>query len=718
MKEEKIELPGTEHGGGPVNPDRRDFLKLLGGGIFVLFTVGESPGFSQRHGSRGGPSYPEDVNAYLHLGEDGRVTCFTGKIEMGQGIITSLAQMLAEELDLPLDRVNMVMGDTERCPYDMGTFGSMSTKYFGPALRQAAAEARAILLQLAAQQLHVVPNQLLVKEGMVFKKSDPREKVSYAQLTKGKRIERHLREKPPIKHYSKHTIAGKPTRRADALEKVTGKAQFSGDLRLPGLLYARLLRPPVHGAKLKKVDLSAARQGKGVQIVQGNDLIAVLHEHPEEAERALAMIEAEFELPGDQPDNQTIFQHLLNVAAPGEVESQAGDLEEGKKLASQTCEARYLNHYVAHAPLEPHTAVAKTEGENITVWASTQAPFRAQTDVAQALGISPKQVRVITPFVGGGYGGKTRNQQAIEAARLAKLTGKPVQVAWSRREEFFYDTFRPAAIVDIDSGLNRKNEIVSWDCKIYFAGTRSSQPFYNIPHYRVLSSGGWMRESGTHPFNVGAWRGPGSNTNVFASESHIDIMAEKAGMDPLSFRLHNLTDKRMRNVLEAAADLFGHSFSKLPGGKGYGVACTDYLGTYLTTMAEVKVDSQTGQVKVERIVCAQDLGEVINPEGAKMQIEGGLIMGLGYVLSEEIRFRGGDILDKNFDTYELPRFSWLPTIETRLIDNPEMPPQGGGEPAITSMGAVIANAVYDAVGARLFELPMTPERVKAALKKK
>jgi nicotinate dehydrogenase subunit B len=716
MKEEKNHQPIEDHTDEPVNPDRRDFLKLLGGGIFVLFTIGDATGFSQAHGSRGGPQYPEDVNAYLHIGEDGRVTCFTGKIEMGQGIITSLAQMLAEELDLPLDRVEMVMGDTERCPYDMGTFGSMSTKYFGPALRQAGAEARAILLQLAAQQLQAAPQQLQVKAGVIFKKNDPRKKITYADLTRGKRIERHLREKPSIKPYTKHTISGKPVNRRDALDKVTGKAQFTGDVRLPGLLYANLLRPPVHGAKLKSVDLSAARQIKGVHLVQDNDLIAVLHEHPQEADSALARIVAEFDLPGSQPDNQTIFQHLLEVAAPGETESQAGSLEQGKKLASQTCDARYLNNYVAHAPLEPHTAMAKTDGEKITVWASTQAPFRAQSEVAQALGISAKNVRIITPFVGGGFGGKTRNQQAIEAARLAKLTGKPVQVAWSRAEEFFYDTFRPAAIVDINSGLNPKNEIVFWDYKIYFAGSRSSQPVYNIPHYRVLSSGGWMNDPGTHPFKVGAWRGPGSNTNVFAMESHIDIMAQKAGMDPLAFRLHNLTDKRMRKVLEAAADLFGHSFSKLPSGKGYGIACTDYRGTYLATMAEVKVDKQTGHIKVERIVCAQDLGEVINPEGARMQIEGGLIMGLGYVLSEEIRFKGGDILDKNFDTYELPRFSWVPTIETRLVDNPGLPPQGGGEPAITSTGAVIANAVYDAIGSRLFVLPMTPDRVRVALK--
>jgi nicotinate dehydrogenase subunit B len=715
MKKDETYVPGWEDELEPGSINRREFLELLGGGIFVFFTVGVPYDFAQTHGES---SYPEDFNAYLHIGEDGRVTCFTGKIEMGQGVIISLAQMLAEELDVPLNQVDMVMGDTDRCPWDMGTFGSLSTKVFGPSLRQAGATARTILIQLAAEHFQVPAEQLKIEAGMIFKKNDPAGKVSYAQLTKGKKIERTVSEKPPIKHYSKHTISGKSVNRTDALEKVTGKAQFAGDLRLPGLLYAKILRPPVHGAQFKQVDVSAARQVKDLHIVQEKDLIAVLHENPEEAEKALKMVKAEFDLPENKIDNQTIFQYLLKADSQGEVVVQAGDLEQGKKLAVKTCASKYFNQYVAHALAEPHTALAQLEADRVTVWASTQAPFRAQTDVAEALGISPKQVRVITPFVGSGFGGKTRNQQAVEAARLAKLTGKPVQVAWSRQEEFFYDTFRPAAVVDIVSGLSSNHEIIYWDYNVYFAGSRSSEIFYNIPHYRVYSRGGWMGGTSPHPFGVGAWRGPGSNTNVFAVESHIDLMAEKAGIDPLSFRMKNLTDKRMQRVLNTAAEMFGHSIGKLPSGKGYGIACTDYRGTYVVTMAEVKVDTISGQIRVERIVCVQDAGEVINPEGAIMQIEGGLIMGLGYVLTEEVRFKGGDVLDKNFDTYEIPRFSWLPKIETRLIDNPEMPPQGGGEPAITTMGAVIANAVYDAVGVRFFELPMTPDRVKAALKNK
>jgi len=611
----------------PVTLDRREFLKLLGGGIIISFSVGDLFALQER---RRGSGYPEDFNAYLRIGEDGRVSCFTGKIEMGQGIITSLAQMMAEELDVPLKTVDMVMGDTALCPWDAGTFGSRSTKYFGPPLRQAAAEARSVLLQLASEHLRARPENLATKDGAVFEKKNPEKKVSYAQLAKGNKIERHLEKKPPIKHYSKHTISGQPTDRLDSRQKVTGEAKFTGDIRLPGMLYARILRPPAHGAKLKSVDTSAAEKIKDIQIIRDNDMIAVLHKHYDVADKTLGLIKAQFEPSASQLDNTTIFNHLKKSASEGNVVTEAGNLDAGKGLASKTFDKAYFNHYVAHAPAENHTAVVKIEGDRATVWASTQAPFRAQGEVS-----------------------------------------------------------------------------------------RSSEPFYNIPHHRVLSYGGWGGRGGgsVHPFGVGAWRGPGSNTNVFAIESHIDVMAEAVGMDPLEFRLHNLTDERMKRVLRAAAEKFGRSFSKAPSGKGYGIACTDYLGTYLATMAEVNVDKRTGEIRVVRVVCAQDTGEVINPEGVRMQIEGCINMGLGYCLREEIRFRDGRILDENFDTYEIPRFSWLPKIETVLVDNPEMPPQGCGEPAITSMGGVIANAVYDAIGARLFVLPMTPARIKEALSK-
>jgi CO/xanthine dehydrogenase Mo-binding subunit len=289
---------------------------------------------------------------------------------------------------------------------------------------------------------------------------------------------------------------------------------------------------------------------------------------------------------------------------------------------------------------------------------------------------------------------------------------------WSREEEFFYDTFQPAAIVKISSGLDDTDQIVFWEYHVYFAGERSSQLFYDVPHILTVPHGSWSGGAGVHPFQTGTWRAPGSNTNTFGRESHIDLMATHAGIDPLTFRLNHLKDRRMRRLLEAAAQQFGWNSLKRPSSRGEGVACGDYLGTYVAAMAEVDVDKKTGKVQVKRVVICQDIGQVINPEGAKMQMEGCVMMGLGYTLSEEIRFDGGQINDRNYDTYEIPRFSGLPKIETVLIENSEMPPQGGGEPAIICTGAVIANAIYDAIGVRLFELPMTPDRIMKAMTKK
>jgi CO/xanthine dehydrogenase Mo-binding subunit len=298
---------------------------------------------------------------------------------------------------------------------------------------------------------------------------------------------------------------------------------------------------------------------------------------------------------------------------------------------------------------------------------------------------------------------------------LAKITNRPVQVSFTRKEEFFYDAFRPAAVIKLNSGIDKSGKIQFWSYDNYYAGSRSSEPMYDIPHLKVQSREPENEEEDLHPFDTGAWRGPGSNTNVFAMESQIDIMAREAGIDPLSFRLNNLKDNRMIQVLKAAADKFGHSFEKGPSGKGYGIACTNYLNSYVATIAQVSVDKSKGQVAVERMVCAQDMGEIINPLGATIQIEGGLIMGLGYALSEEIMFEGGRILSENFSDYEITRFSGTPEIDVVFIDNPQLAPQGCGEPAITTTGAVIANAIYDSIGARLYTLPMTASRIKEAI---
>jgi nicotinate dehydrogenase subunit B len=694
--------------------DRRDFIKLLGPGLYVFFSFEEvAPAGQERSGGRG---YPSDFNAYLRIGEDGRVSCFTGKVEMGQGIIAALAQMLAEELEVSYDSIRITLGDTRLCPWDGGTNGSRSIKYFGPALRAAGAEAREVLLQMAAEQLRVPRDRVAAKNGVVSDRADPARKIGYGALAKGKTIERHLEAKPAVKPPSAFAVCGKSLPRPDLPEKVTGRAKYAGDIRLPGMLYGRVLRPPAHGARLKNVDASAARTIQDAQILQDGDFVAVVHPLPDMAEKALSLIKAEYAPLTSDLNETNIHQHLMKLPPRETVVESKGDLAKGRELAALKFEETYMTPYVAHAPMETHTAVAQVEGDGATLWIGTQRPFGAQEEIARLLGLPADKVRVITPYLGGGYGGKSQIGQAVQAARLSKMTGRPVQVFYTREDEFFYDTFMPAAVVTIGSGLDASNRIVFWDYRVLFAGERSSQNIYDVPHLRTTSCGGFSGGgNGPHPFGTGAWRGPGSNTNIFARESHINIMASRVGVDPVEFRLKNLADARMIRVLRAAAEKFGWKPARPPSKRGYGVVCFDYLGTYAAAMAEINLDRTSGRIRVLRVVHAQDMGPVINPDGARMQIEGCVAMGLGYCLSEEIHFRGGEIKDLSFSEYAIPQFSWVPKVEAVLVENHEIPPSGGGEPPIVGMGALIANALYDASGVRLNRLPLTPERIKEKL---
>jgi isoquinoline 1-oxidoreductase len=697
--------------------DRREFLKLTSYGLLVMCAIDPLIGMGGQLSAETVPEAAPDFNAFLHIGADGRVTCFVGKIEMGQGIITALPQLAAEELSVPLSSVDIVMGDTDLCPTDSGTYGSLSVRVFGPTLRAAAAEAREVLVEMAAERLQLPVADLDVRDGVVVSKTDRAKHVSYGELTAGKRIERRLEGQAVLKKVGAFTIMGKSAPRRDALEKVTGKAMYAGDIAPSGALHARILRPPSHGATFVRADTSVAEAVPGVRVVRDGDLIAVLHAHRDEATRALALVKATYSPSPSTLTHETIFEHLQKVAPEGRETGSHGSLADGEKSASQVVEQTYLKGYVAHAAMETHSAVAAVENGKVTVWAGTQTPFPLRTQIARALNLAPENVRVITPYVGGGFGGKSASTQGVEAARLAMAAGKPVRVVWGREEEFFFDTFDPAAVFKIRAGLDAAKKIVFWDNEVIGAGERGSALFYDVPNHRTVVRGGWNGNTGgMHPFGVGPWRAPGANANVFARESHIDVMAAKAGLDPVEFRMRNLTDARMRRVLEAAAKRFGWSPKPAPSGRGFGVACGSDAGTYVATMAEVKVDKGTGKVQVVRVVCAQDMGIVVNPEGAAQQMEGCITMGLGYTLAEEVRFKDGVVLDTNFGTYELPRFSAVPRIDTVILDSPDLAPQGGGEPAIITTGAVVANAVFDAVGARVLQLPMTPARVKGAMK--
>ncbi len=701
--------------------DRRDFLKLTSSGLLVMFSVTPPAGALRPVWNPAGIQRPSpDFNAFLHIGADGRVTLLVGKVELGQGVITSLPQLAAEELNVPLSSVDCVLGDTDLCPFDMGTFGSLSVRTLGPVLRAAAAEARAVLVQLAAERFKVEAADLDVKDGVISSKSDRSKRVTYGELAGGKKIERRFEGQAALEKVAVFDIVGKSAPRRDAIDKVTGKAKYAGDIVPPEALHARIVRPPAHGATLKNLDTSAAEKMPGVRVVRDGDLVAVLHAHRDQAEKAFRLVQATFTPSPNTLDNQTIYAHLERVAPDGRAMASLGNIAEGEKSAAQVIVGKYLKGYVAHAPMETHSAVAAVAPDGkVTVWAGTQTPFPLQTQVARALKLAPDKVRIITPYVGGGFGGKSASQQAVEAARLAVASGKPVRVIWSREEEFFFDTFDPAAVINIRAGVDAAKRIVSWDYEVIGAGERGSRLYYDVPNHRTMVRGSWSANvNAMHPFGIGPWRAPGANANVFARESHIDVMAAKVAMDPVEFRLLNLKDARMKRVLEACARKFGWTPKAGPSKRGVGVACGDDAGTYVASMAEVKVDAATGAVKVVRVVCVQDMGVVVNPEGAMQQLEGCITMGLGYTLAEEVRFKAGEVLDKNFAGYGLPKFSWVPKIEGVLLDSPDLPAQGGGEPAIINMGAVVANAVFDATGARVVQLPLTPARVKAAMGKR
>jgi len=711
MKREKLTENAVMAGTGM---KRRNFFKILGGGIVLLFNP-FSYGSLLALPAEQRRTLTKDYNAFLHIAEDGTVTCFTGKIEMGQGIVTSLPQMMADELNVPLEKMKIVMGDTELCPWDAGTWGSLTTRAFGPAMRAAAAEARAVLVQMASEKLGIPIWQLEVRDGIVTDVRDGSKSVTYGELAKGKKLEKYLDVKPPVEDHTKFTIVGKSLKHSDAYDKVTGRTKYTGDLKLPGMLHARILRPPSHGATLVSADLSGAEAIEGVRVVRDGDFIAVLSEERDLVDLAVVRIDAQYSYDEMKVSDETVFDHINKGEYRVNVVRSAGDTEAAPQLCDKLFEQEYHDPYLAHAPIETHTALARFEGDKLTVWASTQSPFGLQDSLVREFGMPLEKVRVITPFVGGGFGGKSPHRQGVEAAKLARFSGKPVMVAWTRDEEFFYDTFHPASVVKVKSGIDSDGKILLWDYHVYLAGTRGADTIYDVPNQQTTSYSEIRDNYPVHPFGTGAWRAPNNNTNTFARETQVDIMAASAGIDPLEFRLKNLKDEKMIGVLKAVAEKFGYVPGKTPAGRGIGIACGTDAGTWVAHMAEVEVDMKSGRVKVLRLACAQDMGLCVNPQGAMLQMEGCLTMGLGYTLTEEVKYEGGNIRDRNFDSYEIPRFSWLPKLECVIMERTDQPPQGGGEPAIIGVGAAVGNAIFDATGARLFRVPFTPERVLEAI---
>lgn len=673
--------------------DRRHFFKLLGGGLLAVSLAPPLPAQGRRRG-RGGPARPAEVSAWIHIGEDGVVQVYTGKTEVGQNIRTSLSQAVAEELHVPVDSIRMVMADTDLVPFDMGTFGSRSTPDMALYLRRAAAAARGELIALAAEKWSG-RGMIYAAAGEVICERVPGQvgqKFTYAELLQGKKLSTTVTDETPLKPATEWKVAGSPVPKVNGRDFVTGKHLFTTDMSLPGMLYAKVLRPPRYGAKLKSLDEAKAKALPGVEVVREGDFVAVAAPDSYLAAQALGLLAAEWE-GGGGPSDAELWEILKNDIDRGE---EGRRIDEALAVSAGKLEREFTVNYIAHAPLETRAGLAEWKDGKLTARTGTQRPFGVKDEIVRALSLPPEKVRVIVPDTGSGYGGKHSGEAAVEAARIAKALGKPVKVAWSREEEFRWAYFRPAAVIQVRAGFDAEGRLSAWEFHSHNPGGAGIETPYQVPVKSVRSHGS------RSPLRQGSYRGLASAANCFARESMMDELAETGGYDPLDFRLRNLKDARLRAVLEAAAERFGWK-----GRKGRcGIACGIDKGGYVANCVELEVQGKA--VKLKRIVVAFECGAIVNPLHLKNQVEGSIVMGLGGALSEAIRFAGGEILNPAFSRYRVPRFSDVPPVETVLVNRPDLPSAGAGECPIMAIAPAIGSALRLATGQRPRSLPMGP----------
>lgn len=678
--------------------DRRDFLKLCGGGLLVCLSGDITQ--AQHHGGFHEHPLPEQISAWLYISDTGAITVFTGKIETGQNIRTSLAQQVAEELRAEFSTIAMIMGDTDLTPWDIGTFGSLSTPTMGPQLRKMAAAARQLLLEDAARRWNTTAAALTVANGKVV---NPRtnQALSFGEITRGQKLTATVIDQPALTPASDWKIAGTPVPKVDGRAFVTGKHRFPSDIVRPGMLFGKVLRPSGFHATLASLDTTAAQQLPGVQIVRDGDFVGVVASDLWTAEKALSAVHAEWNVPS-QPSNSDLFEYLRAHPEPdGDESKNIGPSQPLAIHADVKLNQHYTVQYIAHAPLEPRAAVAEWNDGKLTVWTGTQRPFAVRDELAQAFHLPASKVRVLMPDMGGAYGGKHTGECAVEAARLAKAAGKPVKLVWTREEEFTWAYFRPAGWIEIRSGANRDGKLVAWECDNYNSGPSGIESPYEIPSQRT------QFHPTVSPLRQGSYRALAATANHFARECHMDELAHELGMDPLEFRMKNLADPRLRAVLQAAAGRFGWNHARSTPQIGNGLAMGYEKGGHVATCVEVAVEDGGG-IRLRRIVQAWESGAIVNPNGLENQMMGAATMAIGGALSEAIEFRDGRILNARFSQYHVPRFSKVPEIEIVLVDRKDLPSSGAGEIGIVGVAPAIANAYFAATGTRLRSMPMLP----------
>ena len=687
---------------------RRDFFKIFGAGLAV-FAVAKNVSAMQEtapgpHGFHN-EELPKEIGAWLHIGEDGTVTGFAGKAEIGQNVRTTLAQTIADELGVAFASVRMVLADTELTPFDAGTFGSRTTATITPQLRKVAAAARDLLVAKAAKQWNVPADKLVAGDGKV---SDPAsgKSLRYAELAREDIGAQKPPAEDPIKPASQWTIAGKPVPKVDAREFVTGGHRYTTDLRPERMLYGKILRPPSFGANLISYDDSSAKALKDVVLVRDGDFVGAAAPTVAAAEAALASLRVQWkEVP--QISDQEIFSYLKKNAQPSKearFRQAKGSIDDGLSAAAHKLDASYRVAYIAHAPLEPRAAVAQWTDGKLTVWMGTQRPFAVRDDLADIFHVPEKNVRVIVPDTGSAYGGKHTSDAGLEAARLARAAGgRPVKLVWTREEEFTWAYFRPAGVIEVKSGMAADGKLTAWEFHNYHSGTSGIDTPYVVANQ--------VTEYHQVPLVLrsGSYRGLAATANHFARETHMDSLAHTASMDPVEFRLKNLSDSRMRAVLEAGAKAFGWPRQKTEEEQGFGVAAGYEKGSYVATFAEIFVDRKRNAVTVKKLVEVFECGAIVNPDGLRNQVVGAMIQGLGGALFESIQFEKGRISNAHFSSYRVPRFKDVPEIEAILLDRKDIPSAGAGETPIMAIAPAIGNAFHDAAKVRLTKLPLHPE---------
>jgi nicotinate dehydrogenase subunit B len=724
--------------------DRRVFLKS-GGALVVTFALAPFPGRAIPSATAK-PLDLDHVDSFLAIGSDGKVTVYSGKVDLGTGVRTALTQMVADELDVPMTDITLIEGDTALTPDQGVTYGSLSIQIGGVQLRQAAATARQALLQRAASKLKVDAKHLNIDAGVVV--GPHGEKLPIKSLIDSSTVSIKVDKAAPLKPPEQHKFVGKPIARLDIPGKVTGEFTYMQDFRVPGMLHGRVIRPPALGADLLQVDeKSIAGIGGIVKVVRQRNFLGVVAKTEWAAITAARQLAVTWSEWTGLPDQAELWQHVRHTrVVKDDVTSNIGDSSKALEAASQRLEATYDWPIQTHGSIGPSCAVARFDGDELTCWSASQATHRLRQQLAAMLAVKDEKVRCMYIDGAGCYGRNGHEDAAADAVLLAQAVGAPVRVQWMRADEHGWDPKGPPTLLDMRAGIDQDKTIVAWESELFVPnGAASFVALVGADHaglnsLGVLSPGGVINDLAipytianvkttahrleSTPFRPAWIRSPGRLQNTFANESFFDEIVRHLGIDPLEARLRYVQDPRGHDVLERLAKLSGwrdrpRSRPGAAKATGFGLGYIKYelVRTYVGVVCEAQVDRDSGEIRVKRFYVVHDCGQIINPDGVRNQIEGNVVQTVSRVLKEEVQFNRSNVTSLDWASYPILQFPDVPDVVMDLIDRPNEVPWGAGEPTAALVPAAISNAVFDAIGVRLRSVPFTPSRVKAAIAK-